>query len=174
MRRFPAFLVVFGILVTAAVALRATAQDGPPGGPGGGGSGGASRREGPGGPGGPGGPVGGFHLIPRFAVEQLKLTADQQKQVAELEQETKAKLYKILTAAQQKTLEEARPPQGGPGGAGGPGGGQRKPSGAPSGAPGGGPGGKPSGKPGRKPSGDSDGAGPGGEKPTRPQRPASE
>ncbi len=170
MRRFSAFLVVIGILVMASVAMRATAQDGPPGRPGGGGPGGASRREGPGGPGGPGGPVGGFHLLPRFAVEQLNLTAEQQEQIAELEKETKAKLYKILTSAQQKTLEEARPPQGGPGGAGGFGGGQRKPSGAP----GGGQGGKPSGKPGRKPSGNSDGAGPGDEKPTRPQRPASE
>ena len=87
MRRFSAFLVVFGLLVMAALALRATAQDGPPGGPGGGGPGGAPRREGPGGPGG------GFRLIPRFAVEKLNLTADQQQQIAELEKETKAKPY---------------------------------------------------------------------------------
>jgi Spy/CpxP family protein refolding chaperone len=167
MRRVSAFLVVFGILVMAAVALRATAQDGPLGG----GPGGAQRREGPGGPGGPGG---GFRLIPRFAVEKLNLTEDQQKQIAELEKETKAKLYKILTAAQQKTLEEARPPQGGPGGAGGPGGGQRKPSDAPGGAAGGKPSGKPGGKPGGKPSGGPDGVGSGSEKPSRPQRPASE
>jgi len=91
--------------------MQATAQNGPPGGPGGGG------------PGGPGGPVGGFHLIPPFAVEKMSLTEDQQKQIAELEKETKAKLYKILTAEQQKALEGARPPrpgQGGPGGQGSP------------------------------------------------------
>ena len=175
MRRVATFLVVFGMSVIAAASLRAAAQDGPPAGPGGGGPGGAARREGPGGPGGPGG---GFRLIPRFAVEKLSLTEEQQKQIAELEKETKAKLYKILTSAQQKTLEEARPPQGGPGGADGPGGGQRKPSEAPGGGPGGKPSGKPSGKlggkPSGKPSGGSDGAGSGSEKPSRPQRPASE
>ena len=37
----------------------------------------------------------------------MKLTEDQQKQVADLEKETKAKLYKILTPEQQKTLETA-------------------------------------------------------------------
>ena len=35
MRRFPAFIVIFGIIAIAAVAMQATAQDGPPGGPGG-------------------------------------------------------------------------------------------------------------------------------------------
>jgi hypothetical protein len=78
-----------------------------------------------GGPEGPGGPEGGFHLIPRFAVEKMDLTADQLQQIAELEKETKAKLDKILTPEQQKTLEEARPPlpggQGGRPGGGGPG-----------------------------------------------------
>jgi hypothetical protein len=57
-----------------------------------------------------GGPVGGFHLIPPFAAELMSFTPEQQKRIAELEKETKAKLYKILTPEQQKTLEQARPP----------------------------------------------------------------
>ena len=118
MRRFPAFIVIFGIIAVAAVAMRATAQDDPRGGPDGGDSGGPPPRNGPRGPGGHGG---GFHLIPPFAVEKLNLTEDQQEQVAELEKETKAKLYKILTPKQQKTLETSRPPR--PGRGGGPGGG---------------------------------------------------
>src|SRR5258708_3275375 len=78
------------------------------GGPGGG-PGGAGR--------GPGGQGGGVHLIPRFAEEKLNLTDDQKKQVADLESEIKAKLEKILTPEQMKTLAEARPPRrGGPGG----------------------------------------------------------
>ena len=68
-------------------------------------------------------PVAGFISSRAIAVEQMNLTEEQQKQIAELEKEIKAKLYKILTAEQQKILEEARPPQGGPGGPGGPGGG---------------------------------------------------
>jgi hypothetical protein len=72
---------------------------------------------GPGGADGPGGHEGGFHLIPRFAVEKMNLTAEQQQRIAQLEKEAKAKLDKILTPAQQKALDEARPPlPGGPGG----------------------------------------------------------
>src|ERR1019366_2198651 len=83
------------------------------------------RHEGgPGGPGGPDGPggQGGFHLLPPRAMEQLNLTEDQQKQVAALEAEVKAKLEKILTADQLKQLKEMRPPgrPGGPGGEGHP------------------------------------------------------
>lgn len=80
---------------------------------------------GPGGAGGPGG-QGGLHLLPPRAVEQLKLTADQQKQVAALEAEIKAKIEKILTPEQLKQLKEMRPPmrQGGMGGPGGRPGGQ--------------------------------------------------
>ena len=76
-----------------------------------------------GGSGGPGG-RGGFHLLPPRAQEQLNLTADQQKQLADLEAELKAKLEKILTPEQQQLLKQMRPPQrpGGQGG-GGPGGG---------------------------------------------------
>jgi hypothetical protein len=73
-------------------------------------------------PGGPGRPPAGFHLLPPRAQEQLNLTADQQKQVAALEAEVKAKLEKILTSEQLTKLKQMRPPmrQGGPGGQGGP------------------------------------------------------
>jgi len=65
----------------------------------------------------------GFIFLPPRAREQLKLTADQQKQLAELEAEVKAKLAKILTLEQMQQLKQMRPPRppGGPdGGEGGP------------------------------------------------------
>ncbi len=64
----------------------------------------------------------GFHLIPRFAEQQMDLTDDQKQQVADLEKETKTKLAAILSADQMKILNTARPPR--PGQGGGPGGGQ--------------------------------------------------
>jgi len=71
---------------------------------------------------------GWFHLLPPRALEQLKLTADQQKQLADLEADVKGKLEKILTPEQQQQLKQMRPPHppggrgaGGPD-AGGPGG----------------------------------------------------
>lgn len=78
----------------------------------------------------PGKGQGGFHLLPPRAMEQLSLTADQLKQVADLETEVKAKLEKILTAEQQQKLKEMRPPQrqGGPAGGGAKGGGEGQPS----------------------------------------------
>src|ERR1039457_3983395 len=89
--------------------------------------------------GGPGRGPGGFHLLPPRAQEQLNLTADQQKQVAALEAEVKAKLEKILTPEQLTQLKQMRPPgrmggpggggpggQGGPDGQGGPGGGEHQ------------------------------------------------
>lgn len=84
----------------------------------------------PGGPGGQGGPP-RFELgrvLPPHVRQQIELTKDQEKEIAELEKLVKEKLDKILTAEQKKAVEKAGPPQGGPGG-GGPGG------------PGGGPGG---------------------------------
>ena len=100
----------------------------------------------PGGP--PGGP--GPHLLPRGAEEKLNLTADQKKQISDLEADVKSKLEKILTADQLEQLKQMRPPQGqrgqgGPGGKGGDG----KQGGPPGqGGPGaqqGGPGAKPGG-----------------------------
>ena len=76
------------------------------------------------GQGGPGGhPPGGFHLLPPFAMDKLNLTEDQQKQIADLEKETKEKLDKILTPEQIKMLSEMRPPR--PPGEGGRGGDRR-------------------------------------------------
>ena len=72
-------------------------------------------------PGGPGQGRGGIHLLPPHAQEQLKLTADQQKQLADLEAEVKAKLEKILTPEQLDQLKQMKPPQrqGAKGGHGG-------------------------------------------------------
>jgi hypothetical protein len=95
---------------------------------------------GPGGPpgGGPGGPPGRFgsgafgppapgQLLPPFLQERLKLTAEQKKQLEELQKEVEGKLDKILTEEQRKQFKEMRrgfgprgpgggPPGGGPGG----------------------------------------------------------
>ena len=68
--------------------------------------------------GSPGHGPGGFHILPPRAQEQLSLTADQQKQVADLEAAVKAKLETILTPAQLEKLKQLRPPQR-PGGKGG-------------------------------------------------------
>ena len=54
---------------------------------------------------------GGFHILPPHAQEQLNLTADQQKQVADLEAAVKAKMETILTPAQLEKLKQLRPPQ---------------------------------------------------------------
>src|SRR5262245_58252010 len=114
---------------------------GGPGGPGGfpGGPGGFPGGPGgfggfPGGPGGPGGagpaPQPG-EIMPAPVQNRLQLTAEQKKQLEELQKEVDAKLAKILTEEQKKQLKEL---QGGgfPGGPGGPGGGP--PPGGPGGA----------------------------------------
>lgn len=105
MRRFP-MLVLVGLMGMVAFTLPATAQEGPGGPPAEGGAGGPR----------------GFHILPPFVMDKLNLTDDQRQQLAALEKETKAKLDKILTDEQKKTLAEARPPrppqQGGPGGGG--------------------------------------------------------
>jgi hypothetical protein len=54
---------------------------------------------------------GGFHLLAPRTQELLALDADQQKRVAALEIEVKAKLDTILTSEQLKQLEQMRPPQ---------------------------------------------------------------
>ena len=68
--------------------------------------------------GGPGRGPGGFHILPPRAQEQLNLTADQQKQLKDLEAEIKGKIETILTPAQMDQLKQMRPPQR-PGGSGG-------------------------------------------------------
>jgi hypothetical protein len=104
-----------------------------------------------------GGGPGGFNmfgppqigkLLPSFAIDQLKLSDEQKKQIEEIEKEAQAKLDKIFNEEQRKQFAELqRNPFGGfPfGGPGGPGGGG--PGGFQFGGPGGGPGG-PGGGPG--------------------------
>lgn len=76
-------------------------------------------------PGGRGGPP-RFELgqvFPPPLMEELKLTPAQQKELDAIKKELKAKLDKLLTDEQKKTVENFRPRgAGGPGGPGGPGG----------------------------------------------------
>ena len=84
------------------------------------------------GPGGPGGrmmPQPGV-LLPSFLQEALKMTAEQKKQVEELQKEVDAKLAKILTADQLKQLKEMK--DRGPGGPPGKGKGGNPPPPSPS------------------------------------------
>src|SRR5262249_51320336 len=79
---------------------------GPPGGPGGFGP--------PGGPGGfgpPGfgGPPQGFQILPPFVRDQLELTDKQAKQLETVQEETGARLDKMLSAEQKKQLREIQP-----------------------------------------------------------------
>jgi hypothetical protein len=164
MKRFTMWMGITAVFCGLALLGQARADDKPDGPPpkqDGGRRGGGPEGGGPGGPGGP--PLGGFHLIPRFAVEKLDLTDDQKKQIADLEKECKDKLAKILTPEQMKTLETARPPRGGPGQGGGNGGGRGQ-GGGQGGGPGAGRGGPPGGGPG---GGDQDGP------PKRPQPPSN-
>jgi hypothetical protein len=74
------------------------------------GAGGGRRRGfGPGGPGGFGGPPRPGQILPPFLQEELKLTADQKKQIALLQKEVDEKLDKVLTAEQRQQLKEMRP-----------------------------------------------------------------
>ena len=114
--------------------------DGPPGGPGGfdgpppdGGPEGQGRG-GPGGRGGFGPPPQPGQVLPGRLQDELKLTDDQKKQIAELQKEVDAKLAKILTQEQLTQMKQLRGR-----GAGGPGGPGRNGGGPPQGP--GGPGG---------------------------------
>jgi len=91
--------LVFAMTVVGLCALTASPQ--PP--------------EGKGGPGGKKGGPPGFapgKVLPPFARDQLDLTAEQEKQLEELEAEVKRKLDKILTDEQKKKLANLRPPMG--------------------------------------------------------------
>jgi hypothetical protein len=69
-------------------------------------------------------------VLPTFVQERLNLSAEQKKQLEEVQKEVDARLDKILTAEQKKQLAEVRNPFGGPGGGfGGPGGGFGGPGG---------------------------------------------
>jgi outer membrane protein assembly factor BamB len=93
---------------------------GPPGGAGG-----------FGGPGRPGGTPQPGQLVPPAVQERLKLTAEQKKQLEELQKDVDGKLAKILTDEQKKQLKDLQAGFGrggfGPGGMGGFGLGQRPP-----------------------------------------------
>jgi hypothetical protein len=119
--------VTMGLLAIAAAAVFAlSAESQPP-------EGGRDKDRGP--PRGQRGERGGpfrFELgrvLPPFMKDELKLTPDQEKQIADLEKDVKERLTKILTADQRKQLENMRPPRGGFGGPGGPGGDRGGPGG---------------------------------------------
>ena len=63
-------------------------------------------------------------ILPAFMQEQLHLTKEQKKQLAELQKEVDARLAKILTEEQKKQMKEPRRGGFGPGIPGGPGAGQ--------------------------------------------------
>jgi hypothetical protein len=86
---------------------------GGPGGPGGGGPGGRGR----------GGPPQPGQVLPTFLADQLNLTDEQKKQLADVQKEVDARLGKILTAEQKAQMQEMRNRGPGGGGRGGPGGG---------------------------------------------------
>src|SRR5262245_43755584 len=68
-----------------------------------------------GGPGGFGGPPRPGQILPTFLQERLELTAEQKKQLEELQKDVDGKVAKVLTDEQNKQFKE--PPQGpGPGG----------------------------------------------------------
>jgi hypothetical protein len=92
------------------------------------GPGGKGKGKGPGGF-GPGGPPQPGQILPEFLQGSLNLTADQKKQVADLQKEVDAGLSKLLTAEQKKTLQQMREMKGPLGGFGPPGkGGPRDPA----------------------------------------------
>jgi Spy/CpxP family protein refolding chaperone len=95
-----AFAAAALLVVSTAVSQQPPEKKGPPGG-----------KKGP--------PYELGRILPPFAREQLDLTPEQQKQLAELEAMVKERLEKILTAEQKAALEDLRPPFG-PGGKGGP------------------------------------------------------
>jgi hypothetical protein len=133
------------------------------GGPGPGGRGGLGRGD-PGGPspsgfggpgdGGPGrfgGPPRPGQVLPRFLQAELNLTAQQKKQLEELQKEVNSRLAKILTEDQKKQLQQRQrgfgpggpPPDGPPPDASPPGERGRRGRGGPGGPPGGGQAGRP-------------------------------
>jgi hypothetical protein len=93
----------------------------------------AAKAQPPGGPGGFGGPFSPpqpGQILPQFLQDVLSMSADQKKQLEQLQKEVDARLAKILTPEQNKQLQEMRTQTGGmfggpPGGgfAGPPGGG---------------------------------------------------
>jgi hypothetical protein len=73
--------------------------------------GGGAGAGGPGRPPGPPAGGGGVRVLPPFARDRLTLAPQQEKELADLEKEARAKLDAILTPEQRKKLDEARPPR---------------------------------------------------------------
>ena len=67
-------------------------------------------------------------VLPPPLIEELNLTAAQQKELEVISKDLRTKLDKLLTADQKKTVENFRP-RGGPGGRGGDRGGKDAPKG---------------------------------------------
>lgn len=128
-------LVALALFLSATFAVASLSSAQPPEGGKGGqpgkgepGKGGFGKGGFPGQPGGKGGFGGGFgrmtpgQIMPVFLQEQLKLTDAQKKDIEALQKDVDAKLEKLLTEEQRKTLKELK--DRGPGaGAGFPGGG---------------------------------------------------
>jgi len=76
------------------------------------------KGKGPGGPGGFGGPPQPGQILPQFMQQQLQLTADQKKDLSDLQKQVDDKLGKILTDQQKQQLRDMS--QKGPGGFGPP------------------------------------------------------
>lgn len=105
------------------------------------------KNAGAGGVGGPPNSSDAGQVLSKSIRDKLKLTADQEKIVDEIQKQSTSKLLNLLNDEQKKQLKDMRdlakmfagggPPAGGPGAPGGPGGPPRGPGGGP-GAPGGG------------------------------------
>jgi hypothetical protein len=101
-----------------ALAAKLDAEFGEGGGPKGKGPGGfggkgppkGKKKKGPGGPDGPGafGPPRLGLILPPFLQDELSLSADQKRQLNELQKEVDGKLDRILTREQRQQLEEMR------------------------------------------------------------------
>ena len=100
MRSFPSLLLATAFLAIATTSLPLHADEGTTHRPAGDA---VATRPAP--------PPPGVHFLPPHLMKKLNLTADQKKQIHDLEKEIKAKLDKILTPEQKKIMEESRPPR---------------------------------------------------------------
>lgn len=115
--------IVWGdrVFVTTAITENQKKPSGGFGGPGGPGGPGGRPGGRPGGPGGFGPPPRPGQVLPGPVQERLNLSADQKKQMEQMQKEVDAQLEKLFTDEQKKNLKELPqgPGRGGPGGPGG-------------------------------------------------------
>lgn len=114
-------VAAFGLSAALFMAFAANAQPpggekGRPGQPGQPGPGKGGFPGQPGGPGGFGGRTAPGTVMPEFVAQQLKLSDDQKKQMADLQKDVDAKLEKILNEEQRTQLKQMK--ERGPGGRG--------------------------------------------------------